>query len=601
MQQHSLLKSCALTLCLAVNGSAFSGEKHTFDFPTPANFLPPTLDWHGNSESLINTNEQWQTPVEKNGFVSTPSSQETYQYLKQLAEKSDMIKLSSFGESSLGKPLMLVHVSSNFDDTKRPKVLAQAGIHSGEIDGKDAGLMLLRDIAMGKKKELLSNVDLLFVPIFNVDGHENKSKYHRVNQRGPSNMGWRSTAQNINLNRDYAKAQSVEMQSMIALLNRYEPSLYLDLHVTDGVDYQYDITYGTSGSHSHSPAIAQWFNRHYRPSLDGELISQGHIPGDLVFAMDNRNIEKGISGWSPSPRYSDGYGATRHIPTVLVENHSLKPYRQRVLGTYVLIEQSIKIVDKYNGQLQQAIATDKNARPTHLPLSWSYNKPRTVAFKGITFEHFDDPISGTNQVKWTGKPRHYDMPWFDRNMPKQVTKLPNAYWILPQYTQAIATIKRHGIKTEVLNAPTLIAVEQLHVADAQFAKSPYEGKMRVTASFNSRHGELELPTGTVKVSLDQPLGKLAFMLLEPQASDSLFQWGFFNTIFQRTEYIEGYAVVPMATEMLKQSPSLRTEFEEKLKSDQAFANDPRARLAWFYRQSPFYDKAHGRYPVYRQW
>lgn len=601
MQQHSLLKPCALALCLAVNGSVLAGEKHTFDFPKPANLLPPTLDWHGNSESLINTNEQWQTPAEKNGFVSTPSSQETYQYLKQLAEKSDMIKLSSFGKSSLGRPLMLVHVSSNFDDTKRPKVLAQAGIHSGEIDGKDAGLMLLRDIAMGKKKELLSNVDLLFVPIFNVDGHENKSKYHRVNQRGPSNMGWRSTAQNVNLNRDYAKAQSVEMQSMINLLNRFQPSLYLDLHVTDGVDYQYDITYGTNGSHSHSPAIAQWFNQHYRPSLDNELTTQGHVPGDLVFAMDNRNIEKGISGWSPSPRYSDGYGATRHIPTVLVENHSLKPYRQRVLGTYVLIEQSIKIVDKFNDQLQQAITTDKNTRPTHLPLSWSYNKPRTVAFKGINFEHFEDPISGTKQVKWTGKPRHYDMPWFDRNIPKQVTKLPNAYWILPQYTQAIATIKRHGIKTEMLNAPTLIAVEQLHIADAQFAKSPYEGEMRVTANFNSHHGELELPTGTVKVSLDQPLGKLAFMLLEPQASDSLFQWGFFNTIFQRTEYIEGYAVVPMATEMLKQSPSLRTEFEEKLKSDQAFANDPRARLAWFYRQSPFYDKAHGRYPVYRQW
>lgn len=601
MQPHSLLKPSVLSLCLIFSGMSIASDNTVFNFQEPSKLLPPALQWHGESESLINNDPRWQTPIEKNGFNTTPSYQETYQYLETLASKSALIKLSTFGESALGKTLLLVHVSSNFNDKKRPKVLAQAGIHSGEIDGKDAGMMLLRDVAMGKKTQLLANVDLLFVPIFNVDGHENKSKYHRVNQRGPSNMGWRSTAQNINLNRDYAKVQSVEMQSMIALLNRFEPSLYLDLHVTDGVDYQYDMTYGTSGSHSHSPAIAQWFNQHYRPALDKELTMQGHVPGDLVFAMDNRNIEKGISGWSPSPRYSDGYGATRHIPTVLVENHSLKPYRQRVLGTYVLIEQSMKIVDKFTHQLEQAITADKDARPTHLPLSWGYNEPRTVKFKGVTFEHFDDPISGAKQVKWTGKPKHYDMPWFDRNVPNQVTKLPQAYWILPQYTQAIETIKRHGIATEILAKPRIINVEQLQVEKPKFGKSPYEGEMRVKASFSSHQGNIELPIGAVKVSLDQPLGKLAFMLLEPQASDSLFQWGFFNTIFQRTEYIEGYAVVPMAKEMLKQSLALRTEFEEKLNTDKDFANDPRARLAWFYRQSPFYDKAHGRYPVYRQW
>lgn len=601
MQPYSLLKLSVLSLCLTLNGMSIAGDNTVFNFQEPSTLLPPTLEWRGESESLINNDPRWQTPIEKNGFTTTPSYQETYQYLETLASKSPLIKLSIFGESALGKPLMLVHVSADFEDNKRPKILAQAGIHSGEIDGKDAGLMLLRDIATGKKNYLVKNVDLLFVPIFNVDGHENKSKYHRVNQRGPSNMGWRSTAQNINLNRDYAKVQSVEMQSMIALLNRYEPSLYLDLHVTDGVDYQYDITYGTSGSHSHSPAIAQWFNQHYRPSLDTELTKQGHVPGDLVFAMDNRNIAKGISGWSPSPRYSDGYGASRHIPTVLVENHSLKPYRQRVLGTYVLIEQSLKIVDRFKQQLNQAIIADKNARPIQLPLSWSYNEPRTVLFKGVTFEHFDDPISGAQQVRWTGRPKNYDMPWFDRNIPKQMTKLPKAYWILPQYTQAIETIKRHGIATEVLSEPRIINVERLQVENPKFSKSPYEGEMRVKADFSSHLGNIELPKGTIRVSLDQSLGKLAFMLLEPQASDSLFQWGFFNTIFQRTEYIEGYAIVPMAKAMLKQSPALRTEFEEKLRADKDFANDPRARLAWFYRQSPFYDKSHGRYPVYRQW
>ncbi|MGB0833548.1 MAG: M14 family metallopeptidase [Psychrobium sp.] len=594
----------ALCLSLLTSSAVFSAQiasAKEFVINEPATLLPPTLPWHGASEALVNNDPKWQTPAERNDFVNTPSYGETIDYLEKLAEKSDLIKLSYFGKSTLGKPLMLVHVSSDFNAKSRPKVLAQAGIHSGEIDGKDAGLMLVRDIVLGKQANLVEDVDLLFVPIFNADGHENKSKYHRVNQRGPSNMGWRATSQNLNLNRDYAKIKSVEMAAMIKLLNKYQPSLYLDLHVTDGVDYQYDITYGTIKSHSYSPEIAKWFDNFYRPTVDTALSTMGHIPGDLVFAMDNRNIEKGIAGWSPGQRYSDGYGATRHIPTVLVENHSLKPYKQRVLGTYVLIESSLKAVAAHQKHLSKAIASDKSSRPDELPLTWGYNKPRTVAFKGITYQHFDDEISGTQQVKWTGKAKTYQMPWFDRNVPKLVTKLPKSYWILPQYTNAISRLKQHSIKTNTLTAPRTIMLESLSVANSEFAKAPYEGEMRVKATFNSHKSDIELPAGSVEVSLDQPLGKLAFALLEPQSPDSLFHWGFFNTIFQRTEYIEGYAVVPMAQQMLAQSPALKKAFEEKLKTDKEFADNPRARLAWIYRQSPFYDKAHGRYPVYRQW
>jgi murein tripeptide amidase MpaA len=601
---HLLIKASkmavlgATVLLTMTSSNALSAQIKISD---PAKLLPPIAKWQGKSVALISNNTMWQTPAELSHFTTTPSYEETIQFLEKLAARSELIQVSYFGKSALGRPLPLVHVSSDFNVPSRLKLLAQAGIHAGEIDGKDAGLMLLRDIALGKKSALVDNVDLLFVPIFNADGHENKSQYNRVNQRGPSNMGWRSTAQNINLNRDYAKVQSIEMQSMLKLINHYDPSLYLDLHVTDGVDYQYDITYGTNGEHSYSPAIAGWFAQYYRPTLDNDLNIMGHVPGNLIFAKDNRDIKKGINGWSATPRYSDGYGAARHLPTVLVENHSLKPYRQRVLGTYVLIESSLKLLDENGVQLTNAIKQDKETRPRTLPLGWDYNKPHNVSFKGIEYLTFDDDISGALQVKWTGNNKQYDMPWFNQDVPTKITKLPKSYWIMPQHVQAIDVLKQHGVQMKVLTQPTTLTLEQLTVTNESFGQRPYEGEMRAKGDFEGQIKTITLPKGAVKINMDQPLGKLAFVLLEPAASDSLFQWGFFNTIFQRTEYIEGYAVVPLAKEMLKNSPVLAARFNKKLTSDKAFANNPNARLQWFYRQSPFYDKNHGIYPVLRQW
>lgn len=205
------------------------------------------------------------------------------------------------------------------------------------------------------------------------------------------------------------------------------------------------------------------------------------------------------------------------------------------------------------------------------------------------------------QVKWTGKNKQYNMPWFNQDIPTKVTKLPKAYWVMPQHVQAIDILEQHGIVMEVLAHSKTVKLEQLTIDNESFGQRPYEGEMRVQGDFKGQIKMMKLPKGTVKISMDQPLGKLAFVLLEPAASDSLFQWGFFNTIFQRTEYIEGYAVVPLAKEMLKQSPALAARFKKKLASDKAFANNPNARLQWFYRQSSFYDKNHGVYPVLRQW
>lgn len=306
--------------------------------------LPPLVPWDGKSRTLAVAREDpWITPSEKSDFRTTPSYEETVAWLRKLVAAAPELKMISLGKSSQGRDLWMVLASREKKFTPeqlrksgKPIILAQAGIHSGEIDGKDAGLMLLRDITVrGTKRDLLERANFLFVPIFNIDGHERSSKFGRVNQRGPEKMGWRTTSKNLNLNRDYTKVDAPEMEAMIRALNQWQPDLYVDIHVTDGADYQYDITFGFNGAGGHSPAIAGWLEKTFTPAVTSALAAMGHIPGstDVAGWIDPTDLSKGIKTWMSDSRYSNGYGDTRHLATVLVETHSLKPYDQRVLGT----------------------------------------------------------------------------------------------------------------------------------------------------------------------------------------------------------------------------------------------------------------------------
>jgi hypothetical protein len=571
--------------------------------------LPPAIEWHGKSEGLLlSADNSWATPFEKNGFKTSPSYDETFIWLDKLIAQSDKLKKVSLGKSPQGRDIWMVVASNEGAETPqalaendKPSVLVQAGIHSGEIDGKDAGMMLLRDIVIGDKGALLNKANLLFVPIFSVDGHERSTQYNRVNQRGPVNMGWRTTANNLNLNRDYAKADTIEMQHMLTAINTWQPDLYIDVHVTDGIDYQYDVTFGYNLPQGLSPASYAWLENIYRPAIEADLTAQGHIPGPLVFAIDNTDITKGMSLWNAGPRFSNGYGDARHLPTILIENHSLKPYKQRVLGTYVMLESTLNTVGQQATKLKSAIRKDKFNYAPMITLSWKeHQQAKGWDFKGIDYNLEKSDISGNKIVRWTGEPKLYpDLPLIGNTVADIRVKRPSAYYIPSQWTEVIDRLERHGIRLTRVEQPVALTLEQYQFTQAEFAAKDYEGRQRVDAQVTKQSIKTTLPTGTVKLDTKQPLGDLAILLLEPQSADSLFQWGLFNPIFTRTEYIENYAVEPLAAQMLKDNPALQTEFDLALE-DPLFADDPKARLRWFYERSPYYDNQYMKYPVLRQ-
>ncbi len=573
--------------------------------------LPPELKWRGKSEALIATkNDPWITPVEHSNFDRTPRYEETMQWLHKLAAAAPELEMVALGKSPEGRDLWMVIASQQqaftpaaLRATGKPIFLAQAGIHAGEIDGKDAGMMLLRDLTVrSKKRDLLEKVNFLFIPIFNVDGHERFSAYTRVNQRGPQEAGFRTTARNLNLNRDYAKMDAPEMQAVIRALTEWNPDLYFDLHVTDGSDYQYDITYGYPGKHAYSPTISVWMDEVMSPALERDLKAAGHIPGPLIFPVNGRDYQQGLIRFTAGPRFSDAYGNARHLPAVLIENHSLKPYKQRVLGTYVLLEAALRVLAQEGMKLRAAIAEDRNRRLQEVPLTWRVPQrpPEMMALRSVEARVLSSPVTNSDYVQWTGKPETIQVPLVWMNEAASSVRRPKAYWIPPVWTEVIDRLAKHGIQMERSSEPRELEVEMYRIHDAKLADQPFEGHVTVAGNPVLERRRQKFPAGSMRISTDQPLGTLAVLLLEPNSPDSFFQWGFFLEILTPTEYVEEYVMQPMAERMLAAEARLKTEFEQRIQSDSTLAKSPQEKLQWLYQRTPYFDEQWRLYPVARE-
>ncbi len=573
--------------------------------------LPPAIPWNGKSHELVvKADDPWITPSEKGGFRTSPNYEETVAYLRRLTAAAPQLRMVSIGKSGEGRDIWMVVASKEqlfmpdaLHRSGKPTLLAQAGIHAGEIDGKDAGLMLLRDLRPGGRLNgVLDRVNILYIPILNVDGHERASKFGRINQRGPEVIGWRTNARNLNLNRDYMKLDTEEVRAVVNVLDKWQPDLYYDLHVTDGADYQYDVTFGW-GHSGYSPNITRWMDSTLRPALTGALSEMGHIPGPLIFPLNDNDLSKGIVDGNGSPRFSTGYGDLRHVPSMLVENHSLKPYDQRVLGMLVLLERTLDVLSMTGRELIRAEGDDTHLRLDPIPIDWKVPQgiaPDMIDFKGIESRTEPSSVSGTQKTEWLGHPITMRMPYYRQTQVASSVPRAVAYWIPAQWREVIERLRLHGVQMERLLEGRDVEVELYRLHDAKLASQPFEGHVPVTATTTVEHHKEHYPPGSVRIPVDQPLGEIAAMLLEPASGDSFFQWGFFDEVLQRTEYFENYAMEPLAEKMLASDPNLKAEFEKKLESDPEFKNNPDKRLHFFYERTPYFDERWMLYPVGRE-
>jgi len=567
------------------------------------------------SESA-NVPPDWRTTAEATDYRKTSKYDEAIAYSKRLVTASPWIRYRSIGKSGENRDIPLLIAANNKAFTPQAArksgkavIFIQAGIHAGEIDGKDAGFALLRDIAVTKtRRELLDNAVILFVPIYNVDGHENSGPFMRINQNGPDEMGFRANAKNLNLNRDYMKADAPETRAWLALWNEWKPDLFIDCHVTDGADFRYNVTYEYAHFQEVSPFIKGWMDEHF----DGKVVPRVESEGNLLthyVEFAGREVTGGIATFIATPRFATGYTAIRNRAGLLIETHSLKPYRSRVRGTYDVLRYTVEEAGKERASLFDA---NKKADAETIERGRTYDPDRQfplrltnddkaarIVFKGVEYRMEDSVLSGGKRIVYGPKPVDYTIPRFDEGKVAASVAPPLYYIIPPQYKEVINLLRAHGVRIMRRDTGFHTDIESYRLSEPKWATASFENRITLSAKKSLVTEPGSFPADTLLVPMDQEAANVAIHLLEPDSPDSLLYWGFFNSIFEQKEYGESYMIEKIAPDLLAKDPDLKRQFEEKLK-DPEFAKNPGARLRFIYERSPWFtEQKVGFYPVLR--
>ena len=555
------------------------------------------------------------TEAERSGFVRTGRYVEVERLCVDYARAfPDAVRCETFGRSPEGRPMHVLvatrHEARTPDAARAagvPVVLFQGGIHAGEIDGKDAGFLALRELLEGRAaKGALEHLVVLFVPVFNVDGHERFGRWNRPNQRGPEEMGWRTSAQSLNLNRDYAKADSPEMQAMLRLVEAWDPIVYVDLHATDGAQFEHDVSVQVEPLYSGDAGLRR-AGRALRDDVLAKLARQGSKPlsfyPSFVVADDpSSGFDDGVA----PPRFSTGYFPLRNRFGMLVETHSWRTYPERVRTTRNLVVGVVELA-RERGDEWLALARAADAASlagASVPLDYApVGEGRTIDFAGYRYTRTPSEISGALMTRYDeSTPQIWRIRLRDDVQPKTVVVAPQGGYVVPaaHAAWAAAHLALHGIEHRTIERDAAAReVEVFRATKATFEPASFEGRQRVALEGRWQSASQPIGAGALFVPIAQPKARLVVALFEPTAPDAYAAWGRFNAHFERKEYMEDYVAEQVAREQLAKDPALAAEFHRRLGSDPEFAKSPAARLEFFYRRHPSWDERYMLYPVVR--
>jgi hypothetical protein len=553
------------------------------------------------------------TRAELTGFRKTETYDEVLAFLTRLERQSPYLRVSFIGPSEEGRRMPVVVASKEklFEPGERyksgkPVVLVLNSIHAGEVDGTDATLMLLRDIALLNRLELLDGVTLVTVVVYNVDGHARVSGYNRPNQNGPEEMGYRVNARGLDLNRDFVKADARETRALLALAEAWKPDLFVDDHVTDGADFQATLSVSYANEPVTPKPLEDWLKSVVPKALsDVEAAGFGAL-GSYIDFLDARDPMKGFDSSVFSPRYSTGYFPLRNVPSILVETHAIKPFEGRVRANLLFLRALLERTGRSAKDLLVAREKARAGTRAAPPLSpvvvaavGDPARPESVDFPTYEWTETASPVTGRPVLRYDRtRKKTIRVPSLAHAKATVTVPRPAAYLIPPGYGNVEERLKAHGIRYDRLPAARTLAVGTYRASEPVFAKSSYQGRLRVEAKIERAVETRVIPAGSIYVPLDTELANVAIALLEPESPDSLFSWGEFSSCLEQKEYMDVRVLDPLAEEMLAKDPKLKAEWEEKL-TDPQFANDARARHRFFFRRTPWADESVGLVPVFR--
>ncbi len=543
----------------------------------------------------------------------TPTYYEVIEMYKLLADTYAIAELKEYGLTDSGKPLHLFIIDKdkdfNPDKTKAKNkqiVLINNGIHPGEPCGIDASLQFADDMLrnMDDMQDLLDNTVVCFIPVYNIGGCLYRSHFHRTNQPGPYEAGYRGNYKNLDLNRDFVKMDTENAKSFATINRTWRPDLFLDTHTTNGSDHQYCITLIPAQHNSMQTDLGDFFSQELVPALYEKM---RQTPYELIPypTYSNRNPESGISNYVQTPRYSTGYTQLFNAMSFMTENHCYKPYPDRVKSAYHFITSLVEYTSE-NGDMireKRALADEKIKTQEIFPLNYELDTSKYTEIEFKWYGRGEVPSLLTDETV-----NHYDhskantsiIPFYDDFTPIETVKKP-AYYILPQaWSEVVERMKINKIEMQRLAVDTSITVTAYYIDDLVWSRRPSNGhffhdnfKVRPeTQTINYYAGDYIVPVNQ--------LGNMFIVnQLEPTGADSYFRWNFFDNCLEDREWFSPHPVLEQKmVDYMKKHPDVRKLLDDAIAENPEMAGNRMAQMYFIY-QNVWKNKWVNRYPVTR--
>ncbi len=530
----------------------------------------------------------------------------SYQQLDEAYENASLVEV---GPTDNGKNLHLFLIGSKpisettLQEIAKGKtvIFINNGIHPGESCGIDASIIFAKEILQEKISE---DVLVAIIPVYNIGGALNRGSFSRANQNGPKEHGFRGNARNLDLNRDFIKADALNTISFSTVFQALQPHIFIDTHTSNGADYQYTMTLISTQKDKLNPILAETLTKDLEPFLYKQMNKKGWPMTPYVNVFGS-TPDKGFAAFLETPRYASGYTALFNTIGFITETHMLKPYKDRVESTLAFLHVMHNYVATNSTKLMELRnrAFDYDQKQKQFAISWvldSSNYQQRV-FEGYEYEYPKSKVSGATRLKYNrDEPKSFDVKYYDTYTEKYIATLPQYYVVPRAWREVVYRLQLNGVVMDPIQGDTSITVNSYYIKEPQFLNFPYEGHfllrdMNVQKVQQNRN----FVAGDYLISTKQRNIRFIVSVLEPNAVDSYLRWNFYDEIFQQKEHFSPYVFEETAEQLLKENENLRATFEKWKKENPDLTKDSYQALKFIYERSAYYEKEHLRYPVAR--
>lgn len=539
---------------------------------------------------------QIQHVYESNKTLSYNEIIQSYEYLEETYLTA---KLLEYGPSDAGLPIHLF-VMGDTDKENKPTLLIMNGIHPGESCGIDASIKFAEDL-LKMDSPILNQVNICIIPVYNVGGCLNRNSMSRANQNGPEEHGFRGNARNLDLNRDFIKCDSRNTETFYKIFHDWEPEVFIDTHTSNGADYQYVMTLITSQINKMNPELQQFTKNDFVPFIYDYM--EESYPIVPYVQTRNRTPESGINDFLDTPRYSSGFTNLFNSIGFISEAHMLKPYRERVLSTYYLLN-AISTFMSSNGPILTQLKKKADRSTSRLKTLFYNYELDTISYEQIRFKGYkhyykESEVTRLNQLYYdSSSPKTFKTKYFNTFVAKDTLEVPKSILIPHAWRRVIEHLRMNGVEMTQLDEEREITTQFLYISDFESTRFPYENHyLHYEVKVEKRDQTVVYRKGDYLIELDQKSNRYILEILDPRMPDSFFAWNYFDGILQQKEFFSDYVFEPEAKRILKENPGLEKEFRLLQENDSAFAKNGWTQLFYIYQRSDYYEQSHNRYPI----